>query len=165
MHQALKCEMLKPTFARALSPLCQLISVRPRLSFAGRSSDAFPDLEAIQDIPQVSCSSSCFCICSHMWDEHRAIHTCLVSKDDFILLLYSILYQLSEACLKAQDGQQENSHKLWEDILHSQETFREGPSRPGAQAARRIWPQKQERGRKNKIKTANNISIDTFSLK
>ena len=46
----------------------------------------------------------------------------------------------------AQDGQQEYSQKLWEDIRHSQETFREGPSRPGAQTGRRVRTQKQERG-------------------
>ena len=46
----------------------------------------------------------------------------------------------------AQDGQQEHSHKLWEDFRNSQETLREGPSRPGAQTARRVRTEEQERG-------------------
>merc|ERR1712004_402049 len=56
-----------------------------------------------------------------------------------------------EACLKAQDGQQENSQELREDILHSQETFREGPSRPGAETGRRIRTQEQERGLEGEV--------------
>ena len=46
----------------------------------------------------------------------------------------------------SQDGQQEDSQEVWEDLRHSSETVREGPTRSGAEAGGRVWSEEQERG-------------------
>ena len=56
------------------------------------------------------------------------------------------LYVCRGVLLRAQDGQQEGSQELWEDLHHPQETFREGSPGPGAQVRRRVRAEEQERG-------------------
>ena len=56
------------------------------------------------------------------------------------------LYVCRGVLLRAQDGQQEGSQELWEDLHHPQETFREGSPGPGAQVRRRVRSEEQERG-------------------
>ena len=46
----------------------------------------------------------------------------------------------------SQDGQQEDSQEVWEDLRHSSETVREGPTRSGTEAGGRVWSEEQERG-------------------
>ena len=110
---------------------------------------AFSDLEILQHIPHVSCI-----LLMLMWPHVRLPqnnpYLLELYWEDFHLKSWDILYvdvTFRSVLEGTQNGQQENSQKLREDIFHSQETFWEGPSRPGAETGRRVRTQEQERGK------------------
>ena len=75
----------------------------------------------------------------------------MIQRAEMILKWYSIktvicVFSETVTGSATQHGQQEDSQEVWEDLHHPQETFREGETRPGAEARGRVWPEKQERG-------------------